>query len=219
MPDRELLAERVLRRLTDGERAAAIVGDLAETAAARGGGFWRSVAITGAALAWRPFALIVGCIAVQVLIGASYAISTSLYQGHPATAWPKLPAALLGISAMLLSAVALFHLARYGVRDRVARLATALTLTGWFGALLFSMNPCLILALAAMAATLAWSAAVRAWRPAFAVVCATLIASWAAFGGVVLLTMLRVPLYFPLNFAVLLLVQLPLSTRLRRRLA
>jgi hypothetical protein len=223
MPDSQQFAERLLRHLTDPERAAAIVGDLAETAAARGGsGFWPAVLATAAALAWRPAALIAGCVAVEVLIGATLALSMNTHLSRSTTAWPKLPAMLLGFSSMLLSVVAVFQAVRHGLRDPVARLALALTVIGWAGGALHFVGPLLLASIGALLLMLAWTAASSAGRTALAVVGATLLASWAMFFAIVMLNAVGrragMLLVFPINYTLLLAVQLFVSTRVRRLL-
>jgi len=142
MPDQQRIAERLLSILTDRDHAHTIVGDLAEMGAARGSkGFWRSVALTALGLAWRPAALILGCVALEILIGATIALSMSTHPTRSTNAWPLLPATIIGFSAMLLSGVALFNAARHGLRDPIAQLAAALTLVGWIGGSFHFFSP------------------------------------------------------------------------------
>jgi len=225
MPDQQRIAERLLSILTDRDHAHTIVGDLAEMGAARGSkGFWRSVALTALGLAWRPAALILGCVALEILIGATIALSMSTHPTRSTNAWPLLPATIIGFSAMLLSGVALFNAARHGLRDPIAQLAAALTLVGWIGGSFHFFSPVLLIATLVFAALLLYAAISRTSRAACAAVILTLVGSWifffTFFTAVMLhlfgISGLRQPIWFPLNYALLIALQLYIPSRTRR---
>jgi hypothetical protein len=132
-----ILAERIIGLFTDRERAANIVGDLAETAQTRGGvWFWRSVAGAAIGLGWRFAAVFAACAALQMAIAAAAgAILNALSAANHGRALAPIGPAL-SFSAMLLSGVALYSAFRYGVRDALTRLATATTLVAFAGACL-----------------------------------------------------------------------------------
>ena len=131
---------------------------------------------------------------------------------------------ILGFSAMLVSVVAIFSTAFHGFRDTLSRLALALTFIGWIGGTLHFIPAVLFSALAAFTAVLVSAALSERFRPALGTIIITLFVSSAVFIAIVFLNNGRndaahVLIPFPLNYAILLLVQLCVSTFLRRRLA
>jgi hypothetical protein len=217
MPDKEQIAERILSMFTDREHASCIVGDLAETSAASGGaGFWQSVTATALGLAWRPAALILGCLAMEMLIGATFGLSMNTYQSRSIDPWPKIPAMVLGFSAMLLSVPAVFSSARYGWSDPVARLTVGLTVVGWTGGCLHFVAPVLKVCMATWMTLLIAAMIRRTYRAALVSVAATLFTAGLLFFTI---AMLSVRLFFPLSYAIILIAQLWVPSRLRRAFA
>jgi hypothetical protein len=217
MPDQQQIAERILSLFTDREHASTIVGDLAETAAARAGaGFWQSVTVTAAGLAWRPAALILVCVAAELSIARTFALSMNAHQGRSNELWPKFPAMVLGFSAMLLSVPGVFIAARHGWRDPVARLYLALTVAGWTGGCLQFAAPVLNACLATFAALLLTAAVLRQYRVALVSVVATLLMTALPFVAIV---MMNGKVLFPFNYTLLLIAQLYVPSRVRRLFA
>lgn len=217
MPDKQQIADRILSVFTDREHASTIVGDLAETAAARAGaGFWPSVAVTAAGLAWRPFVFVLASLAVEFLIVKTFALSMNTHQSRSTDLWPKVPAMVLGFSAMLLSVQAVFSTARYGLRDPLARLALALTLIGCIGGCLHFVAPVLNACVATFAALLLAAAVRRRYRVALVSVAATVLITGLLFVAIV---MMNGRVLFPLNYTLLLIAQLYVPSRMRRLFA
>ncbi|MGA2438247.1 MAG: hypothetical protein ABSF57_07010 [Acidobacteriaceae bacterium] len=166
------IAEWLLARITDPTRAAAIMGDLTEMAGTRGLlWFWTAYARTLISLGWRtPVALLV-TYAYLHSIWVLRTIQSSMHwlfrwvpYAHPAYQPPVWWFYLRPLWSLLtgLYFLAPFLLVRFGLRDRLTRLASALlllVLTGYSNRLLLDIP---VEALTAVAVFVALC--LRAWR-------------------------------------------------------
>jgi hypothetical protein len=132
-------AEWLLRLFTDEKRAASIVGDLAEESGDKGRAwFWQSYASVLASFVWRPFAAFVFATAVAWYGGSFYPgmgfyYPLNVYARHGlAEAW-LLAVVMAGASSAFIF---LFSAIRFGLNDRMTRLALGFavlgSVSGWF---------------------------------------------------------------------------------------
>jgi hypothetical protein len=132
-------AEWLLRQFTDEKRAASMVGDLAEESSEKGSAwFWRSYTGVLTSFAWRPVvAFVLAATAAwfggSYYPGAGFYFPISIYAHHGlAEAW-----LLMVVTAGASSAfIFLFAAIRYGLNDRMTRLALGFavlgSVAGWF---------------------------------------------------------------------------------------
>jgi hypothetical protein len=224
MLDSHRIAERLLTILTSREHAATIVGDLAETAAARDGkGFWSAVAVTAAALALRPTAIIVAGFAIQSVIRYTMRLSFVSHQFRAYGDWAPALAGAMGISAMQISVIAVFSAAFHGFRDPIARLALALTLIFWIGGTLHFLPVVLYPALAASTAVIVFAVFSAHFRAALAALIVALVVSRTSSSAVLTFasrddgTPLSVPVIM-MSLALLLVLPPVVASIMRRRL-
>lgn len=136
----ERIAERVLALFVGRVRAASVMGDIAEERTSRGARwFWWSYADILLAAAWRPVMAFV-VVAMASWYGGRYLVgSAGLSCGASGTAVCSAESRFLNVVTMVggFSAfVFLFAAVRYGLRDRLTRLALGFAVTGqvagWF---------------------------------------------------------------------------------------
>jgi hypothetical protein len=176
-------AERLLARITDRTRAAAIMGDLLELAQTRGR-FWFAASYlrTLISLAWRtPIAFLAGWAAFQLATSAiefcilhtPVAWQTAMRSGPFASMGPLVATVPLALWFMLP-----FGLIRYGRRDKFVQLAGASALL----ASVAFLDPRLLSPIPAIAVATVTVAllAIPAWRRAVVVLLSTVAAGSAA---------------------------------------
>ena len=131
---REAMAERVLAWFVGRVRAASVMGDLAEARGERGARwFWLSYADILFAAAWRPVAAFVA-VSAGYWCGGRYLVGgVVLSRGGSVAARFVEAVAMVGAFAAF---VFLFAAIRYGLNDRMTRLALGFAVTGqvagWF---------------------------------------------------------------------------------------
>ena len=173
------LAERLLARITDPTRAAAIMGDLEELATSHGRlWFWTTYLRTIISLGWRtPVAFLAGYATCQIMtsgiefwiLHTSFAWRTAMRIGPYAAMGPLVTTVPLALWFMLS-----YGLIRYGWRDKFVQIAGA-------GALLTSvafldprlLSPIPVIAVAAVTITLL---AIPVWRRAVVVLLSSVAA-------------------------------------------
>src|SRR5271168_2441253 len=121
------VAEWIVARFTTRKRAASMVGDLLELQAQKGQlWFWLSLARVVLALAWRRQLAFVA--AFMFGAGACSGLQVTESMGIAALGAGQLPwMNLFWVFLYILWFVAVYTVIRYGLRDRVAQLALALT--------------------------------------------------------------------------------------------
>lgn len=132
-------AERLLALFTDRARAASIVGDLAEITREKGNAwFWWAYADVFGAAAWRPLAAFVFATAAT-WFGGQYYLGGGFYCPSNIYAACLMPAAWLRMviaAGEFSSFVFLFAAVRFGLNDRLTRLALGFavlgSVAGWF---------------------------------------------------------------------------------------
>jgi hypothetical protein len=205
---RNAVAERILRLFTDRERAACIVGDLAETGEQRGSlWFWRSVTFTACRLAMWPAVIFAACMAVQMAVMAPVGrVMNSITAAHGR---PAPVGYVLGFSAALMASLTLNAAYRYGFRHTLTRLAGIVTLIAFAGSYL-QRTPWVAQSATVVALVLLLAAAIfRATRRASASLLLTFLVSAVGFFAVVMLintVHFGVPV-FPFNYALIVGVQ------------
>jgi hypothetical protein len=159
--DNAAIAEWILRRLTDKERAASVVGDLVEIGE-RKGAIWFWLSLTGVALSlvWRrPLAFLVAFYAGMWTFSWFAVAGCSIYSPHcPPGRWEAVLDTLVWIGSTLWAA-ALYASIRYGILDRTtqitivwAGLATAAIYFWWQP---FVLGLCIAAALLIVSASIA----------------------------------------------------------------
>lgn len=123
------VAEWIISRFTDRDRAASVVGDLLETVPQKGGlGFWTSIGGIVFSLVWRrPIAFAAAFYVGWWVVGALQIPIYGMHTHRPPHAWMPL-FTLLGIIGMLLWTIAPYAAIRYGGRDPFTQLAAAYSL-------------------------------------------------------------------------------------------
>jgi hypothetical protein len=122
--DNAATAEWILRRLTDKERAASVVGDLVEIGARKGAmWFWLSFSGVALSLVWRrPVAFLAALYAGMWTMSWLAMAGCSIYSPHcPPGRWETVLDALVWIGSTLWAA-ALYTVIRYGVLDRTTQI-------------------------------------------------------------------------------------------------
>ena len=181
------IAEWLLARVTDPTRAAAIMGDLTEMAATRGRlWFWTAYARTLITLGWRaPVAFLCAYTyarstwQVTALIASMHALFHWVPFASPAYRLPIWQLRLEPLLSMLsgLNFLVPFLLVRFGLRDRLTRLAFVLYLVSLptFSNRLLLLAPIEILAVIVVVVALC----LRGWRRPL-VVLALCLGPWYA---------------------------------------
>jgi hypothetical protein len=162
------IAEWLLARITDPTRAAAIMGDLTEIAATRGRlWFWMTYARTLFSLTWRnPVALVAASVCTYWLGPIVWKSMRTLFRlrqhvnvqyHHMSFLYAILGNALLGLFFLVP-----FLMIRFGLRDRLTRLACAIfVLTLPY----FSLVPIVVLVIGPLMAVAVIAAlCMRRWR-------------------------------------------------------
>jgi hypothetical protein len=180
-----LIAEWMIGRFTDQERAASIVGDLVELEPRKGiMWFWFSIARVVFSLAWRrPLAFIAAFYAGNLAFWAlTLAVSGEHAPHRPPDQWEPVFRLFSGVG--FVACVACINAAiRYGPRDRLARLALAVT--GSVAAVVYYWwQPIILMVCIALFFSLAWVTAMSSEYLKAALV--LLVATAAGFGAAVL---------------------------------
>ena len=205
---RNVVAERILGWFTEQDRAANIVGDLAETAQTRGAAwFWRSLLLTASRLAIRPAVIFAACIAVQ--LAAMWASASVMNAISRETHRVPMTGQLLAFSAVLLSSITLYTAFRDGLHR--ARLGAVLAVVTFAGGCL-QRTPWVANGAAAVAVALILAAAAsRLWRRDLARLMVAYALSAVALIALVMLAntafLHRAALPFPVNYMLVVAMQ------------
>jgi hypothetical protein len=206
---RVTIAEQILTPFAGRERAAGIAGDLSESAQTRGTAwFWRNVASAVMGLGWPIAAAFVACLAMEASISAAGgAVMNGIARANHGRALPPAGPALL-FSAMLVSGLGIYAGFRYGLRDRMTRLAAGITLIAFVGACLQQTRFVPLIAGVIMLALMIVSARSREGRRALGVLVVAYLVSAIAFVGVVMANNRpAVLLGFPWNYMLIIATQ------------
>jgi len=184
-------SEWLLARVAGTGRAAAILGDLLEIAATRGSlWFWMAYARTIISLGWRtPVGYLCSLASLRIILGIivhmrrGYGTSHLMEAGIFGEDSPHIRALFMNLSLLMgqcMIFVVPFTLVRFGLRDRLTRLACALLLVA---IPVYSLRP-LLMDLSGVLTALAVVTALVSplWRRPLAVLAATGITSMASFG-------------------------------------
>jgi hypothetical protein len=183
-------AEWLIARFTCAEAASSMVGDLLEEAAARGDlWFWRAVAgivlrLNRRRLLAFSVALICAHFLRELPMPVFSAVAGRLPAPQPPEMWVSL-FAVLGWIAMLSWVAAPYLLVRYGLRDRFAQLALAVSVLVTAADIFWQRPAIAVACIAAAAAVLVALTLFTRWRgPLLALLIATLV-GYAGFQGAV----------------------------------
>jgi hypothetical protein len=136
----QAIAEGLLAMFTDRARASSIVGDLAEAAREKGDAwFWWAYADVLGSAAWRPVAAFVSAAAVAWFGGRYYVgggCFSALLNVNPASGLPAFLMRVLDNAGEFSAFIFIFAAIRFGLNDRLARLALGFAVLGivvdWF---------------------------------------------------------------------------------------
>lgn len=137
--NKAIIAERVLRMVTDQESARTIAGDLIETYSRRRSlSFWLALSQLFLAFSWKPMLGIAAAALVWFVVDTElfFAFARGFLMKHLSALTPFPNRMLVVEASATLSALAAFALVAYGIKDRLWMMSTIYAAIA--GALVFS---------------------------------------------------------------------------------